>query len=178
MKVLIFGGQSPSNKRWISHLKELLQLKYEDAEIICHTYDYWVKGLTKSNDAAQADYEVELAIKAYQSIPFDLVIGKSFGAYMSISCVKSCKFSKLLLIGVPISEDLFVSSKFIELIKNTDIPTMCLINGNDSVSDAKKLDKIVKLNVNISQVLFTPGGDHKYKKETILKEATQFLQNN
>jgi len=171
MNILIFGGQSLSNRDWMDTLSSKLNMQASIYKSLCHEYLAWTSK-PNSDNAIQIKNEIANAQSKYRNRSFDIIIGKSFGCMMAFESKASCRF--MILIGPPVTTLKEMDFDLMKAVKASHTKTLILANANDQLADKPGLESYARKNP--QQVSFhgLAGNGHKYEN---IEELIYFINN-
>ena len=156
IKNLIISGQS-QNSTWFKNVSSYLK----DSEIISHTYDFWVNGITKNSDEDQTQFEIKKALNAYKGKTISVITCKSLGCILGLNIAVHSNWKELYLFGLPTQ----LNADF--LLGKLDLnnrKVYIFSNLSDPISDPSVLRNMKKKYRSISLNFFDNDTGHNYDR--------------
>lgn len=173
MNLIILGGYSDYNKKWVETIKSRLEDLFDSAEILY--YENW------SNYREDADISSEVErIKEIASSKENLVIfGKSVGVALTLQAIHNGYISptKCIFAGMAYEWSKKNGWDMDYLLKDFSIPTLFFQQTEDSATPYKKVKEVIEASsVKDYKLVELPGEDHQYNDiEFIRSEVEQFI---
>jgi hypothetical protein len=160
MKILICSGQSKSNKSWQENLRQKLCNEVPAAKILLHEYKFWVNMPPTLSERQLVDREVASFEEQYRKKDIDIVIGKSFGAYVALA--KSIGAKQLILFGLPIKGLADYDIDLVNILQKTSTPIHIINHSHDPQLDSLSLSSLMTQNAHIKNMFIKNQADHVY----------------
>jgi len=171
MNILMFGGQSLSNRDWMVTLSSELNTRADNYEFLYHEYLAW-SSKPNSDDASQIKNEIISAQSMYRNCNFDIIIGKSFGCLIALESKASCRY--IILVGPPVMVFKQMGFDLMKAITASHTKVLILANNDDPLIDRVDLEGFARKNPRLVNFHTLTGNQHKYDN---IEELTQFINN-
>lgn len=160
MTILLLGGLNPKNQLWLTQFEQALNHRPDKPEVLVHPYAFW------QNDEALADEEhisreIEAIKRSYKNKSIDLVIGKSFGAYMALTTAQDLRPKHLFLLGLPVGALAESDIDVLQLLHQNTTPTLLLNNTDDPQLAPQSVDALTKI-PSIHSLVLRRRANHTY----------------
>ena len=172
LNVLILGGYSFRNIKWIKDMQELYQKDY-DVSIV--EYDNW-----KNNQEMNFEKEIDKIKELLKSKKIDIVIVKSIGIYLLSKALKNTTNKPNIIIGMGYPKKVFeeeninVIDDFINLQNSSKL--LFIQQNEDPQCSKEELENILKGRIN---TIYIEGNNHSYSDyNKIKKNIDTFIKEN
>lgn len=175
MNLVILGGYSDYNKKWVENVKETLGDLFESTEILY--YENWLN----YKEDTDIRPEVENLKKIAQEKENLVVFGKSAGVSLTLQAIHNGYIKPVgcVFAGMPYEWSIKNGWDIDILLKDFDIPSLFLHQTEDLSTPFKTIKEVLeKLNVKNYELAELPGSDHQYNDmEDIKKYIQLFIKN-
>lgn len=170
MHLLICGGYSDYNKKWVEDVQKTLGGLFDSSEILY--YKHW----SPYDENADIKPEVENIKKIIGGKKDVVVFGKSAGASLILQAIRNDYIQpvKCVFVGFPYEWSIEQGWDMDDLLGNLNIPTLFLQQSQDLSTPFSKVQEVLKkLAVKNYELVELPGSDHQYAD---MQELRQYVE--
>ena len=154
IKNLVIPGQG-QNSTWLKNVSNYLK----GNEIISHTYDFWVNGVTKSSDEDQTQLEIKKALSIYRGNTISVITCKSLGCILGLNIALHSDWKELYLFGLPTQ---FNIDSLLGKLDLSNRKVYIFSNLSDPVSDPSMLRDMKNKYPSLYLTFFDNDAGHNY----------------
>lgn len=174
MKIVLFGGNSPENKSWLSFVKKILSKDFND--VLVHEYLHW----SSEESLINLDKELErlkIILKNYQNY---IIVAKSAGTLLALKGIYEGSITPLacVFIGTAVLWGRERNFKVDDWLNNYLVPTLFVHKLGDPAINSDELIALLKKHSTKNyEFLFLPGTEHSYSNyQDIAKDVHLWIE--
>ncbi|MEK6846667.1 MAG: hypothetical protein AABY16_00710 [Nanoarchaeota archaeon] len=171
MKLILLGGNSVHNKKWIEAVRDELKNLFD--ECVVHYYEHW-----KTKGEINWNIEIENLVKNIGDSNC-IIFAKSAGIGVALQAIyqKKIKPKKCIFVGIPLEWAEIYGNNLSPYFINYKVPTMFIQQTNDPYTSFNDLKLFLKKNkVENCNLKEFSGNDHNYNDFVeIRKLVKEFL---
>ena len=164
MKLILLGGNSKSNQKWIEKIENELKDSFDSTEI--QYYAHW------KNNSPMIDFDIELERLAKDKKQQYSIFAKSAGILLALKGIKNKIISPeyCIFVGMPINWARENNIDFDSLFENYSIRTVFIQKSEDPVFSSNELQIFLKQK-KVKNYVFVKvkGNNHDYDDVDIKK---------
>lgn len=172
MNLILLGGNSIDNKKWIKEVEQHLRPLFETTRIVY--YEHWETGGLMIN----LDKEEEKLIETVRGLDKYMIFAKSAGSLVTIKAIYENKIlpEKCIFVGLPLKWAKKNNFNIDLWLKNYSVPTVIIQNTDDPLASSQEVQSFLKQEntINIGLKEF-PGNTHDYNKLDLIYSLTEDL---
>ncbi|MDO8622262.1 MAG: hypothetical protein Q7R80_03460 [bacterium] len=174
MKIILLGGNSPTNTSWLEAMEAVLKNGYHD--VFEHRYSHWD---TKA-PLVDLDKELEKLQKEIKGIEQYVIVGKSAGALLALKGVSEQKLSPVacVFIGTAVLWGRKEGFDVDKWIKGFSVPTIFIQKLGDPAIASDAFEVLLRESgVKNYKLRVIPGEEHEYSEyQEISQTILSFLR--
>lgn len=161
MNLILLGGTSVENKKWIEDVENLFKPLFKTTKIIY--YDNWQTGQWMIN----LDKEKEKLIKVTKNLDKYVIFAKSAGSIVAIKAIFENKIfpQNCLFVGIPLKWAKKNNFNIDNWFRGFSVPTVILQHTSDPFGSSKEIKDLISnkdiTNVELKEI---PGNTHDYNE--------------
>jgi len=173
MNLILLGGNSIDNKKWIENVESCLKPLFQSTTII--NYDHWQTGESMIN----LDKEKEKLAEIAKNLGEYIIFAKSAGSLVTVKAVfeKLISPQKCIFAGVPLKWARKSNFDVDTWYKDYSIPTIAIQHTNDPLASSKELSEFLTQLSKTVKVEELTDDTHDYNElDTIKKLVSDFIK--
>ncbi len=173
MNLILLGGNSIDNKKWIEDVETCLKPLFQSTTVI--SYDHWQTGEWMIN----LDKEKEKLAQTAKNFGEYIIFAKSAGSLVTVKAIfeKSISPQKCIFAGIPLNWARKSNFDVNTWYKDYSIPTLAIQHTNDPLASSKELSEFLSQLTKTVKVEELPGDTHDYDElDTIKKLVSDFIK--
>lgn len=170
-KLLLFAGNSKSNKEWIEEVHANLHDLFDESEILY--YSHWDSEVPKDIDL---DLEIERLANLANGLEDYIVFAKSAGSLATLKAIHQNKINpkKVFIVGLPVNWGREKGYEFEEWLKSLTHPTTFIQKTSDPQMSFLDLNGFLQQYENLNHELIEVEGDtHHYENVEELRRIIE-----
>ena len=173
MKIIILGGNSSKNNKWVDNIETILKKKFDD--VLAHRYLHW----EANNPLINLDSELQRLRMGLGNCKNYVIVAKSAGALLSLKGIFEGKLTPraCVFLGIAILWGRDKNFKIDNWLKDCSVPTLFIHNSDDPAISSEDLkNTLQKLNFKNYKLKILPGDKHEYIEfKKIIQNMESFL---
>lgn len=172
MNLILLGGNSIDNKKWINDVEQNLKSLFETTKII--DYEHWETGGLMIN----LDKEKEKLIKTVQGFKRYMIFAKSAGILVTIKAIYENKIlpEKCIFAGLPLKWAKKNNFNIDVWLRNYSVPTVVIQHIDDPLASSQEVQSFLRqentINIGLKEL---PGNTHDYNEHDLIYSLTEDL---
>jgi len=166
MNLILLGGNSIDNKKWIENVETYLKPLFQSTTII--NYDHWQTGEWMIN----LDTEKEKLTQTAKNLGEYMIFAKSAGSLVTVKAIfeKLISPQKCIFAGIPLNWARKSNFDVDIWYKDYLVPTLAIQHTNDPLASFKELIEFLSQLTKSVKVEELPGDTHDYDEQDIIKK--------
>jgi len=166
MNLILLGGNSINNKKWIEDVESCLKPLFQSTTII--NYAHWKAG----EGMIDLDKEKEKLAQTAKNLDGYIIFAKSAGSLVTVKAIfeKLISPQKCIFAGIPLNWARKSNFDINAWYKDYSIPTITIQHANDPLASSKELSEFLSQLTTMVKVEELPGDTHDYNEFDIIKK--------